>query len=337
MLCGLSRVVADHSSLNCQRELATARRCGLPLILVHESDETKNGMPLPSLRHAASQRLSARDTECLFDDGRIIPWHRVADFQQVSVAAIAEEVLLASPAYANASALPLHVDGGLAWSQPIFGTPRPTVYVSPNNPAAADVAEEMHSAFGELRPAKERLPQALEGLPRPHWLVALSPSCFQGALGDLLRTELMDALRMDADAPIVMVFAPEKHAFDAILRASPQELIGAGLFGRLAIEWREGIHHPVSLRLVARALGATLGVHPWESCARPLACSVASLPSLPSLREACKQCAAAWCAGPLVSSRRARVGGSLVESGADRLSDRALELAVRGASRASDG
>ena len=86
------------SSANCLRELATARRLGLPLVRVHESESSKHGTPLASLRLASSRKLTARDTEYLFDEGEVIPWHRVSDFRMMSLASIAEQMLLASPA-----------------------------------------------------------------------------------------------------------------------------------------------------------------------------------------------------------------------------------------------
>ena len=57
----------------------------------------------------------------------------------------------------------------------------------------------------------------------------------------------------------VMVYAPEEVAFGAIIDATPRRLKELGLYGPLAIEWRDGAHRAVSAQLVALALGATTG------------------------------------------------------------------------------
>ena len=53
----------------------------------------------------------------------------------------------------------------------------------------------------------------------------------------------------------VTVF-PEGVPFDRIMQSTPVALRSAGLFEPLAIEWCSGAHRAVSVRLVARALGA---------------------------------------------------------------------------------
>ena len=46
---------------------------------------------------------------------------------------------------------------------------------------------------------------------------------------------------------------------------TPRSLVNAGLYGTIAIEWRQGVHHAVSVRLVANALGAQMG-RSWTEC-----------------------------------------------------------------------
>ena len=53
--------------------------------------------------------------------------------------------------------------------------------------------------------------------------------------------------------------APEEVAFGAIIDATPRRLKELGLYGPLAIEWRDGAHRTLSVQLVALALGATTG------------------------------------------------------------------------------
>ena len=47
--------------------------------------------------------------------------------------------------------------------------------------------------------------------------------------------------------------------FRNVIECTPESLVEAGLYGHLAIEWREGIFRAVSVRLVAKALGARIG------------------------------------------------------------------------------
>ena len=57
----------------------------------------------------------------------------------------------------------------------------------------------------------------------------------------------------------LLLYSPEEGDFAAIMSATPGALQRAGLFGPLAIEWRDGPLRAVSERLVARALGAKIG------------------------------------------------------------------------------
>ena len=98
------------TSPNCQREVAAGKRIRLPLVRVHDGDSSKNGLPLDELRRTAeSHRLARQHSEYLFgrNDEDVIPWHRAIDFQLRSLAAIAERMLLATPAYESLDALPV--------------------------------------------------------------------------------------------------------------------------------------------------------------------------------------------------------------------------------------
>ena len=56
--------------------------------------------------------------------------------------------------------------------------------------------------------------------------------------------------------------------FREVIDSSPRSLVEAGLYGHLAIEWRQGIHLAVSMRLVAKALGAQTGGQGYRHCVR---------------------------------------------------------------------
>ena len=273
------------TSNNCQRERVAAHAHSLPLIRVHDGDRAKNGMPLPELRRVATAKLKRGDTEALFDDGEIIAWHRGTHFQQLALAAIAEQLLLASPMYSKRPGLPLYIRGTLPWAQPSFRKPV-EIFTSVHNPRAAElVSSLLLPLFAEWRtgslvrhasskPAEDgpRVPPGQHGSSLgdgptesdgsqvrrpPAWLIFLTPTCFADERGELLAAELQAALR--SGVHLVLLYAPEEDAFDDVLAATPQDLVRAGLFRGLAIEWRSGAPQEVSVRLVAKALGAQLG------------------------------------------------------------------------------
>lgn len=89
-------------------------------------------------------------------------------------------------------------------------------------------------------------------------LLLLTPSSFEGEGGKRLAAETLRALR--EGCPPILLYAPERGPMKQIIDASPPELVSAGLYGKLAIEWRDAPSmRPVSLRLVAKALGAQFG------------------------------------------------------------------------------
>ena len=240
------------SSPNCQREVAAAKRCGLPLVRVHDADSAKGGAPLTELRRMAdSHRFSRQHTGLLLDAAaeEIVPWHRVAAFQLNALAAIAERLILASPAYASEAAAPLYVKGALAWVEASFVQPV-TLYASPHNPAAAETAREL----SELLPGLQ-LVSSREGA--ASWLLFLSPTCFEEESGARLAAEVAAAVQ--AGVAPVMLWSPAEGDFGEIIERTPRALVAAGLYGPLAIEWRAGVHRAVSVRLAAMALGAQVG------------------------------------------------------------------------------
>ena len=63
-----------------------------------------------------------------------------------------------------------------------------------------------------------------------------------------------------AGVPIVAVHEKDPCAgaceFSAFFAVAPQDLIDDGLFGPLAVAWHKGPYRPVSIQLVAQALGS---------------------------------------------------------------------------------
>ena len=136
-------------SRNCLREVVATLEQSKPYLFVHEADPAKGGASLEVLK---LELQDGAHRQALFDEHhRITVWHRIADFQMVSLIQIAEEMLQASPQYESATEqLSLCVPGSLLKQQLRFPSPV-VLYVSRNNPGAAEAAEEMRSGFEGLQ------------------------------------------------------------------------------------------------------------------------------------------------------------------------------------------
>ena len=167
------------------RELSTAEARGLPLVCVHESDPTKNGAPLPTLREACPEAFRAY----AFAGAPLVAWHRVRDFQLVALAHVAERLVAASggagAADSEGKQVRLAVKGGLAWASLSFARPV-DVYTSPHEPRGAAVLAQLRERHEDAVRSTQRLD---EGVP---WLLCLSAHCFEGDVGALLVEEVRE-------------------------------------------------------------------------------------------------------------------------------------------------
>ena len=144
-------------SANCLRELKAAKDAEKPLVLLHDDDFQKKGAPLEQLRSAcpdelrgytfgshwqeslrenSSQRtdsasMRSQRTVGADEERRVIPWHRVHEFQMVSLRQIAEEMLMVSPAY-NSGPVNLYVTNDQTHRALLFNKKVP-LWVSPFN------------------------------------------------------------------------------------------------------------------------------------------------------------------------------------------------------------
>ena len=110
------------------------------------------GVPTEELREVLKRELQDPALRWqLFNDRRIIEWHRVAAFQMISLLQIAEDMLLASPAYTKTSKLPLTFPGILLDKDFTFPTPV-VLYVSRHNAGAGEVAEQVRSSSSSSSP-----------------------------------------------------------------------------------------------------------------------------------------------------------------------------------------
>ena len=257
---------------NCLREARCTVDKKKPIALVH--DPVRGGATLDFIR----------DEECpdelrgpVFGHGRrpVIEWHRIADFQQVSIKLLAEQIVLAQPA-ATSKLLKeggLYVVGELPRRRLAFRG-SVLVYASPNNPGALRAAEQLCVGMGRAARAtgsEGATPQprrATQMLPQPgqatHMLLYLNEHTFVGDAGARLADELRAVRAMEREAMVetrvVMVHENDAQRggceFGRLFETTPGDLIQDGLYKALALALYPGAFWPVSVALVAKALGA---------------------------------------------------------------------------------
>lgn len=150
------------------------------------------------------------------------------------------------------------------------------------------------------------------------WILFLTTSCFEGEQGERLASEVHAALRVPEAVQPVLLWSPEQCQFHDIIDATPRSLVIAGFYAPLAIEWRHGMLRAVSVRLVAKALGARLGGGTWPGCSGAMA--------------GLSSCVAATCAGAtarLFGGSRTADEGHLVDAHSQDLTE--LEMNASGA------
>jgi len=136
-------------SENCLREVDEAVHLKKPLIVCHEADPQRGGVELLVLR--ADCESKGRDAETLIDKRSIIPWLRRSEFQLMSLKMIAEELIPTLPQFTTkdiARAIEaqgkdvLYMPGEISRTKLEFRK-EVVLYVSPYNPGAQAVAEEL--------------------------------------------------------------------------------------------------------------------------------------------------------------------------------------------------
>ena len=253
------------ASRGCLREIEAAKANGQALILVHDDDASKSGAPLDELKLACRSKAKPRGHACapaesydfLFTGRQVIPWHRITLYQMVSVKRIAEQLLLATPAYQGEERVTLVAPGDGTNAAIHFGQAPIAICVSAANAGADALVCEVKEACGagdalrivvwgdgsELRPSR--------------FLLYLNASTFVGPDGEALADDVRAARSFDV--PIVLVHENDPSAggcpFGTFFQTTPADLIDGGLFGPVAIEWHPGPYRSVSIAEVAKALG----------------------------------------------------------------------------------
>jgi len=199
----------------------------------------------------------------------VIEWHRIKDFQLVSLKLLAGEMLLACPGYAEEYAArdrslvqDIYVPGEIIESPLSFKQPV-RVYASPNNPGAREVAGVLQKAMAGLELSVAPPPTAT------HFLLYLSHDTFVGEAGERLAAEVR--VMMKRDQPIVMLHENDMDnggcEFGRFFSTTPQDIIAGGLYKALALAYYPGPFRQVSLTLGAKKLGAVSkgGKRAWRS------------------------------------------------------------------------
>ncbi len=270
MLVLLGRKTREHSyftSMNCLRELRAAQKYHVPIVAMRDMSLDRGRDTLAELKAFCPEDLR----DIVFPaNNAVLTWHRVKAFQQLSLAQLGEQILLASPAYRQARELPLSVPHALAWNHPLFDAPF-ALYVSAYNEEAKDVADEVRSIdAANTRESRSQLVLAsggpavsgpgrwarMEHERKWGWLLVLSAATFDSADGETLLADELHASLLQGIQPVV-VYDADGSEFGDIIRATPQRLKDAGLYKPLAIEWHAGAHRCVSVRLILKAFGAT--------------------------------------------------------------------------------
>ena len=114
---------------------------------MHEADEDRGGMPLHILREdfasvrpdAAAKLFSERTPK--------ITWHRVKEYQLMSLRMAAELVVHEMPSYSKLKQPPKLFLRGDILTKPFKFKVLPSVYVSANNPGAMEMSDELHAKY----------------------------------------------------------------------------------------------------------------------------------------------------------------------------------------------
>ena len=291
-------------SRNCLREVHATLEREKRITLVH--DPVRAGAALDWLiREECPAELRG-----IFDTRKVIEWHRIRDFQVVSLKLLAAELLRGCPPPVKRSKVEEAVeDGGQAVLSLLvtplaelsasfapsargprdsrrskthggpdgapdpaddlylpgeitsehLGFPKPArLYVSPNNPGAAKVAKLISRTMPGLELCDKPPRAGTSGETATHFLLYLAHETWVGEPGDRLAAEVRGVMR--AHLPIVMLHENDMAnggcEFGRFFSTTPNDLIQDGLYKALAYAYYPGPFRPVSLYLLAHALGA---------------------------------------------------------------------------------
>lgn len=149
MVCLIFLSRGYFSSRNCLREVRACKERKKPILLVHETDDTKGGLTIEEAREECPEELR----EYVFGviGGRerpVLAWHRITVFQLCTLKEIARQVLRHTPLYATKPMLGVYLDRDVSIEQ--LRMQRPVaIYTSPNNPGCDVAVKELATFFTE--------------------------------------------------------------------------------------------------------------------------------------------------------------------------------------------
>ena len=260
---------------NCLREARCTVAKQKPIALMH--DPVRGGEKLDVIM---AQECPDDLRPDVFTAGRgVIEWHRIKDFQLVSLKLLAEQLLLGSPESFRDDTSSRHSGRGrdkslnkaaVAGEGPVGGgvgvyvpgelsnvrltfRQRVSLFVSPDNPGAQEAAEALQKATA----ASVSLVDAVEHA--THFLLYLRHDTYLGGAGGRLAAQLR-AARAAGEIAVVMAHENDPARggceFGRFFETTPGDLIQDGLYSALAFALYPGPFWPVSVALVAKALGA---------------------------------------------------------------------------------
>jgi len=268
------------------RELDATFEHKKPFFIMHEADEDRGGMPLHVLRKDFESVRPDAAAKLFSDSTPIITWHRVQDYQLMSLRMAAELMIHAMPSYSNLKQPPQLFLRGNILSKSFSFKVKPAVYVSANNPGAMELADELHGKYGaagltisrqvppefaimhDMQPEEDKasaddsyrlLSTAHSSTcTHTHMLLYLCKETFVGDAGRRLAHEIREAKRLSLRIVMVHECDPDKNGcpFAQFFRTTPEDLISGGLYGAIANAFHPEPHRQISLASVAVPFGA---------------------------------------------------------------------------------
>ena len=267
-------------SKNCLREVDAAVGQKKPLCLV--IDPVRGGAPLADLKAECRAELQPAIFGPPGMPRDIIVWHRIKDFQLVSLKLLAEKLILSCPNNLGKPSIGIFIPGEVTRAKLAFFAPV-RLYTSRNNPGASAVATRLRDGMVGLSVTDRRPRQLLDedtgavavtgqlrrvltaggnmfgmgaadDLEPTHMLLYLNDSTFVGEEGKALAAELRAARA--ANFPVLMLHENDETIggceFSRFFETTPQDLIVDGLYKALAVALYPGPFWPVSVVLVAQ-------------------------------------------------------------------------------------
>ena len=222
---------------------------------MHEADEDRGGMPLHVLREdfasvrpdAAAKLFSERTPK--------ITWHRVQEYQLMSLRMAAELVVHEMPSYSKLKQPPkLFLRDDILTKTFKFKV-LPNVYVSANNPGAMEMSDELHAKYSSaglslsrqmppefaaydinnVQPEEDEASRAhptVACTTYTHMLLYLCKETFVGDAGRRLAHEIREANQLSLRIVMVHECDPDKNGcpFAQFFRTTPDDLISGGLY-----------------------------------------------------------------------------------------------------------